>query len=290
MIIVKLQGGLGNQMFQYAAGRALAAQSFDSLKLDVSAYRDCSGVTQRQYELSAFNIKEEFASLKEDKILNSHGLHGVLKKIIDRFRVKLWGYNYAIESHGKFRPDIFGIKGNIYLDGYWQTEKYFLKIANIIRSEFSIKKEYSNVNLELLNRIRLCDSIAVHIRRGDYVSNADINAQHGTCSLEYYEKAIDYMTEKIVNPTLYIFSDDIIWCKNNLKTNLPTFYAEGNTAHEDLFLMSECKHNIIANSSFSWWSAWLNNNVNKIVVAPKKWFNKSNIESMNIVPDNWIKI
>ncbi|MFH0972649.1 MAG: alpha-1,2-fucosyltransferase, partial [Patescibacteria group bacterium] len=186
--------------------------------------------------------------------------------------------------------EILKLKDDIFLDGYWQTEKYFKDIEDIIRSEFTLKTEYSNLNPELIAKISSCNSVSMHIRRGDYITNQNTNEFHGICFLDYYKKAINLIAEKFPNPTIFIFSDDLKWCKENIKIKYPIVFVKGNKNYEDLIMMSKCSHNIIANSSFSWWGAWLNNNPNKIVIAPQKWLNNPNINYSDIIPSTWIKI
>ncbi|MCK4744844.1 alpha-1,2-fucosyltransferase, partial [Candidatus Parcubacteria bacterium] len=194
------------------------------------------------------------------------------------------------EQHSHFDSKILKLIGNIYLDGYWQSEKYFKNIENSIRKEFTLKNDLQLKAKKLLRKIKNTESISIHIRRNDYISHKPANQYHGVCHLSYYKKAINVIIKKIDDPHFFVFSDDIDWCKKNLKIKFPTIFVEGNKDYEDLILMSKCKHNIIANSTFSWWGAWLNNNPNKIVIAPKKWFRKKSINTKDLIPKTWIKI
>ena len=177
-----------------------------------------------------------------------------------------------------------------YYIGYWQSEKFFKDISDEIRKDFSFPKFTSEKNLEILKLIKSYNSVSIHIRRGDYLQNRGFN---GLAPLEYYQKAIEYIKNKIENPHFFIFSNDIEWCRKNLSIE-NSYYIDWNRGEEsyrDMQLMSLCKHNIIPNSTFSWWGAWLNKNPNKIVIAPEKWFNDCvNIDYSNIVPETWIKI
>ena len=156
-----------------------------------------------------------------------------------------------------------------------------------------LKVPLGSRNKELLSLIRTVNSVSLHIRRGDYVSNPDTNSALGTCSLEYYRHCIEHIASNVENPHFFLFSDDINWVRDNLKIKYPTTVVDGNSAdtnYADLHLMSNCKHNIIANSSFSWWGAWLNNNPDKIIIAPKIWFANSPLTPKEIIPENWLKL
>ncbi|MEI7620361.1 MAG: alpha-1,2-fucosyltransferase [Candidatus Falkowbacteria bacterium] len=290
MIITKLTGGLGNQMFQYAVGRAVAERNKTNLKIDLSGYEHQIGITPRQYELFLFNIQEDFSTLEENKKIKGLELNGFLKRLLNKLHVRLGSSNYIIEKHHNFDPTILKLEDGVYLEGYWQTEKYFSDIADIIRLEFTLKDKYNNLNPEILNKIDSYNSVSMHIRRGDYVSNQETSEYHGICSLEYYRKAISLIAEKSPNPVVFIFSDDLKWCEENLKIDWPIVFVEGNKGYEDLIMMSRCKHNIIANSSFSWWGAWLNNNPSKMVIAPAEWFADKSINTTDVVPESWTKI
>ena len=184
-------------------------------------------------------------------------------------------------------------EGNVYLEGFWHSEKYFKDIENVIRQEFTIRDEPDALNKEMANKIMACEPVSIHIRRGDYVSDKKTNEFHGTCSLEYYNDAIGIITKEIKAPHFFVFSDDPVWVQDNLKLKFSTTYLVYNgaeKAYEDLRLMSLCKHHIIANSSFSWWGAWLSGNPYKIVIAPKKWFNDETIDTSDLIPDEWFRI
>lgn len=290
MIITKLSGGLGNQMFQYAVGQAIAKKNKAILKMDLSGYDNQTGMTPRQYELFLFNIQENFSTPDDNKKIKGREPNNLFKKFLNKLHIKYYKPNYIKEKHFNFNPEILKLKDDIFLDGYWQTEKYFKDIEDIIRSEFTLKTEYSNLNPELIAKISSCNSVSMHIRRDDYITNQNTNEFHGIYSLDYYKKAIDLIAEKFPNPIIFIFSDDLKWCEENIKIKYPIVFVKGNKNYEDLIIMSKCQHNIIANSTFSWWGAWLNNNPNKIIIAPQKWFNNPNINYSDIIPSTWIKI
>ena len=301
MIITKLQGGLGNQMFQYATGRHLAHLNNTELKLDISAYNNQSkNDTPRKYSLGNFNIKENFSTKKDNKEIGLPNMTTkniflrIYRKFFRDLETKKPIYERALinEQYFGFCPDILKLKENAYLSGNWQSEKYFSDITDIIRKDFSIKNEssaYKQMGQQILSA---SNPISLHIRRGDYVHNKITNQYHGVCSLDYYKKAIGIIKGKIENPTFFIFSDDIEWIKENLQTNSPIIFVSNGKLkdYEELILMSKCKHNIIANSSFSWWGAWLNNNTNKIVIAPQKWFESLERTKDNPCLKDWVKI
>jgi hypothetical protein len=257
------------------------------LVLDLHGYsstRYSTENTARKYLLSVFNIDADISTIEEHKYHNS-----VPKRIIRKI------YNiFREEKPWNFDAKELNSKDGEYKIGYWQTEKYFADQAQTIRKELTLKNPLSRPALKIQNDIMNSNnSVSLHIRRGDYVENAKTNQYHGTCSLGYYSKALEYITNKIGRDiNIFVFSDDIDWVKNNLKFDFPTTYVSSKEIpdYEELILMSKCKHNIIANSSFSWWGAWLNNNSGKIVIAPKRWANKDEDSFKDIIPSSWIKI
>ena len=293
MIIVRLTGGIGNQLFQYAFCRSLAISRQTELKLDVADFKLSAN---REYSLKHFNIIEEFATPEELSMIYDHGKKGwrmlsqkinFLTKHIDE-RITL-----AKERHFHFDPDALKIRDNSFVQGYWQSEKYFKKIEKTIRKEFTVKYPLEGNNLSMAELIEKVNSVSLHIRRGDYISNPLINRTHGVCNLDYYLKSVEELAKVVDNPHFFIFSDDPAWTKKYLKLEYPLTFADHNgseEAHEDLRLMSLCKHHIMANSSFSWWGAWLNSKAEKIVIAPKKWFQSSSLNVSDLLPECWIKI
>jgi hypothetical protein len=202
-------------------------------------------------------------------------------------------YKIIKQKDRKFYPEFLDLKGNILLDGYWVSEKYFITIQDKIRNIFSVKTPVNKDNQEMLEKIRSTESVCVHIRRGDYVSNERANKHHGTCSKGYYEKSASIYKDKIKNPVFFVFSDDIEWCKKNIHLSKKMIYVDNNsleTGYEDLRLMYNCKYFIIANSTFSWWGAWLSSYNEKKVIAPKSWFAKKGLYEKDIVPDDWIRV
>ena len=289
MIIVKLIGGLGNQLFQYALGRNLAQKKNTELKLDISGFEEYK---LHKYGLHHYNIIENIATQEDiqrfkptQRQFFSYVTNKISKRILPWYKQK-----YIIEPDISYNSDILKIAGDAYIEGYWQSEKYFAEISGIIMNEFSVKNEPDELNREMLTIINSTNSVSLHIRRGDYVSNRKTMEFHGVLGIDYYKRALNFMEEKVKNPLIFIFSDDIPWAKDNLKTDLPLHFINHNRVErnfEDLRLMSNCKHNIIANSSFSWWGAWLNKFPNKHVCAPGNWFNSSENNTKDLIPASW---
>jgi hypothetical protein len=280
MIIIKLLGGLGNQMFQYAFAKHVAIKNKEPLYIDLSVIERRNNIidyTFRDFGLNVFNA--------EYRILQ----HTTLAKGVR----KIYNYFFPIQNilEQKYSAtEVLNLHGNIYLHGFWQNENYFKDIAHILRKDFTFKTQPGELNQKMINQINAANSISVHIRRGDYVTSSIASQVHYLCPKEYYEKAVSYYIEKMNSPHFYIFSDDIHWVKENLSFGSSyTFvdYNKGKYSFEDMRLMSLCKHNIIANSSFSWWGAWLNNNPDKIIIAPRQWLKEAETE---IVPREWIKM
>ncbi|MFH1615459.1 MAG: alpha-1,2-fucosyltransferase [Planctomycetota bacterium] len=299
MIIVYLKGGLGNQLFQYALGRHLAEIHNTELKLDVSAYGYSTPQADtfcglRKYALHPFSIKENFASREQVKQLTEvkqtalrEWLHNLLHKHPPRPRSFICG-NYT-----SFNPGILKLPDNVYLEGYWQSEKYFLGISRIIHREFAVKTPQSGRDRELAEQMASTCSVAVSVRRGDYASQPKKQQTHGLCDRDYYLRCVEFIVQKLAKPHFFVFSDEIAWCRENLKLPYPVVFIDHNgpdKIHENLRLMSQCRHDIISNSTFAWWGAWLNQNPDKIVLAPEKWFAKADKSSADLLPDRWIKL
>lgn len=293
MIIVKLMGGLGNQMFQYALGKRVSLLRKTMLKVDVSYLNNKQYThTSREYELNVFSSGIQIATDTEVNKFNS-----IRKSKIKRGAQQLFPFIFPYHTIGEqsheYNERILNSAKNSLLIGYWQTEKYFLPIGNIIRNDFTFERPLDTVNKAHAMEIESCNSVSLHVRRGDYVHHLETKLFHCTCTPEYYYKAINLIKNKIPDIQLFIFSDDMAWVKENLKFDIPVRYVENNSGDKsfiDMRLISLCKHNIIANSSFSWWGAWLNNNSGKIVVAPAKWFNDDSISIKDVVPETWLKL
>ncbi|ABQ25874.1 alpha-1,2-fucosyltransferase [Geotalea uraniireducens] len=293
MIIARLQGGLGNQMFQYAVGLHLALTHNVELKIDITMFSDYKWHT---YSLRPFNIRESIATEEEIKALTDVKMDRPYKKI-DNFLCRLLRKSQKIsathvkEKHFHYDPDILKLPDNVYLDGYWQSEKYFKEIENIIRQTFIIKNPQLGRDKELACKILSTESVCLHIRRGNYVTDKTTNSVLGPCDLSYYSNCIKSLAGNNKDPHFFVFSNDHEWVSKNLKLDYPTIYVDHNNEdkdYEDLRLMSQCKHHIIANSTFSWWSAWLCSNPDKVIYAPQKWFRVDEYNTKDLLPSNWL--
>jgi len=292
MLINKLKGGLGNQMFQYATGFALAQKNNTVQKIDITTFDNASRDTRIKVGLNVFKITSPVALSEEIKKVRNQ--YGPIPKFLSLINQKVFKQYYA-DFHPEFLNKIsekLNHKKDVYIDGNFQSEKNFTEFAPLICQEFTFKKEFFDDHVkQLAEVIQKENSVSIHIRRGDYVYDKKTNKYHGVCLIEYYEKAIKLIKEKISNPVFYIFTDDDKWVTENFKIipyiNVSQKHLKD---HEEMFLMSQCQHNIVANSSFSWWGAWLNKNSAKIVIAPRKWVNKKPNPHPNIIPEKWIRI
>jgi hypothetical protein len=309
MVIVKLWGGMGNQLFQYAAGRRLAHSLGTQLKLDIGGYKH---EWLRSYCLHPLNIIEDIAGPDDLRSISD---------ISDAHR----GFTTLTETRGLFNPHVLEATGNCYLVGNWQSEKYFEDIEHIIRSEYVLREELEGPSREVEEIIRGTEAVCVTVRRGDYVTVKAVSRIYGTCSLEYYRKSADFIARRCSDPHFFVFSDDPQWVRSNMRLpyrmtfvlhnykwkhsrleNLKVFRLAARylktfipcKSHEDLRLGALCKHFIIANSTFSWWGAWLGRHPEKIVCVPKHWFNEvrsTDRETMlrdqqryeDLIPQSW---
>ena len=294
MIIIRLTGGLGNQLFQYAAGRRLAQVHGVELKLDITGFSNPNYRTKRHYELAPFNVVQAFATEDEiSKLIQPQPrLLTRLFQRISRNGERL-PKSHVNEQHFHFDSRILELPDGVYMDGYWQSERYFADTAELIRKEVTFREPPSGRNAELGREITDCQAVSMHVRRGDYVHDEMTHVVHGTCGLDYYARAVDYIASRINIPVFFVFSDDPAWVREHLKLSYPMQIIDYNgpeRGYEDMRLMSLCSHHIIANSSFSWWGAWLNPRQDKIVIAPKRWFNNSDADTSDLCPDSWVRL
>lgn len=292
MIITKLMGGLGNQMFQYAAGRRLACLHGVHLKLDLSSLgNEEPGITPRSYALAPFSINADPATDEEIARLYQPvaGRRGRFFNWINpRYRK-----TYIRSRNFPFDPAILRLPDNVSLDGYWQSEKYFEDIAALIRSDFTVRAEPEGLNREIASLVGGDNAASIHVRRGDYVTDAKTAAKHGTCTNNYFMRAVELVAARVDRPHFFVFSDDPAWVGDHFRIPYPMTVVDHNgpdQAHEDLRLMSQCRNLIIANSSFSWWAAWLNPRPDKTVIAPARWFADSSIDTSDLIPGTWKRI
>lgn len=293
MILIKLQGGLGNQMFQYAFANILAKKNKSKIIIEDSIYsltEKKEGYTPRNFELSIFNNEYVFAQ-KTDILLFEK------LSFIDKVKRK-FNLNYPKkfnENTFEYSRKAISLKSPVFAKGYFQSFKYYIGFEQYIKSLFVFPiDKLSSKNIDLIPILKKQNTVAIHIRRGDYVTDSLTNQFHGTCNLDYYIKAITLIISQIENPTFVFFSDDSEWVKANFGNfTFDKIFIDDNKGLDswrDMYLMSICSHNIIANSSFSWWGAWLNNNPKKKVIAPKKWFQAKEIDINSIIPSEWITI
>ena len=290
MKIVRICGGLGNQLFQYAFYLALKNKFNEEIKLDAFDMESYS--LHNGFELeNIFSLNATYCSVDEKNTLQ--GTKSLLTRVIKEVRkhAPFINTNYIKEKkhhHFSFHKENFGTQGtNIYYKGPWQSPKYFEQVEKELRENLTFPPLTSPKSTDLVAEIQGRETVAVHIRRGDYLKH---KALGGICDLPYYKNAIEKIETLVSEPLYVIFSDDITWCKENIDVENAKFvdWNSGKQSFEDMHLMSLCKHNIIANSSFSWWGAWLNSNPNKVVVAPNKWIHYSN--SLGILPEKWLTV
>jgi hypothetical protein len=292
-VIVRLMGGLGNQMFQYATGFSVAKRSGVPLLLD-RTFLDSrpAGMnwTARAFELDVFRLPYTFADPLLVERMRRELDHRWYRPVQRRFP---WIFppKCFVQQGTAFAPAVFQRKAPLYLEGFWQNEGFFSQVADELRTALFVPKEgISEKNAALLELIRSTRSACIHVRRGDYVANAEANRYHGTCSVNYYTSSAASLAEKQGVDRFFIFSDDPQWVKDNIHLPWPATYIShnhGRDAHWDLFLMKHCRHHILANSSFSWWGAWLDPAPGKVVIAPAQWFQGTGTPISDIIPPTW---
>lgn len=295
LVIVKLQAGLGNQMFQYAFGLAFAKSKNATLLFDKSFY---ASKFDRQFQLDNFNISSKCFSLSFYKGIGWGKVLQLLKLPFKFFKIR----------ENDIEQDVFQLdKKILYFDGYWQNYEFIDYISDDLKREFSFKNTLNLQSQELLEKIKNRETVAIHIRLGDYIKEPSKSIFH-VCNFSYYKKAIEYCNKHLQNPVFIIFSENYDIVKKELQISGEHFFADfaENDPINDLQFMSLCKHNIISNSTYSWWAAYLNNNPDKIIIAPDKWYNKiddekiiqnyklqkvlETLSKVNLIKENFIKI
>ena len=302
MIIARINGGLGNQLFQYATARAISIKLDRKLLLDIDWYRnihafenhaDPNATTLRDFLLNHYNI--------QSPVINKIHLNWIRRLEIrsrnsNFFKFLLNGplnnFSYTKINQNSFSLESIQKHPHIYLTGYWQNNDIIEEYKNLLYNDLILKHPLSVNIQDHLNSINATNAVAIHVRRGDYISNPKSRKVHASCSNNYYYDSIDYIQNKQTNLHYFIFSDDMTWVKNNLDfTTNTTFINNNDPEYEHLFLMSQCKHQITANSTFSWWAAWLNTNPDKIIITPKHWYLDKHLnETVIRIPKEWIKI
>lgn len=290
MIISRIGGGLGNQLFQYACGRALAVRHNVPLYLDVSGFNNNG--SNRSFQLNHFRIRADIATT--DMIYKGiYWRRDSLGKMC-RFINRMLPYHNQRNIQEKsllFDKNFVHFGKNVYLMGYWASEKYFKPIEDKIREEIQLRKEPFGINGELMRQINSVNSVSLHVRRGDYLLGKGAEF-FGVLTLEYYLKAMEYLSKNISNLHYFVFSDDPLWAQEHFKNVGKCTIVSNNSqdvAYFDLALMKCCKYHVVANSSFSWWGAWLCTFKDKIVIAPKMW-HKSLVDTRDLIPKEWMQI
>lgn len=296
MITVRLIGGLGNQLFQYTIGRMLAIQNRVPLQLDTSVYNHPDA---KSYKLHYFNINAAIAKTKEvDRINNLYESNALYPKLFRsaerRFLPKYkWRY-YKEAGYYQYDSQLMQVKSPVLLEGFWQHYKYYQNIHPAILQELTLREQYQTGAPPILSEIEQdIHAVSMHIRRGDYVSDPNNLNYFGVQPVSYYKKAMEYMKAHLKTPVFYVFSDDLNWVKANLNIDEQAVYVnmEGDKDYLELYAMSRCRHHIIANSSFSWWGAFLNKRPDKIVVAPAQWLaDEEENKHVAIQLPEWIKM
>ena len=285
------QGGLGNQMFQFTTGYVLAKKNKINLRVNIEKFNS----NDRQYELDKF---PEISKLNIPKIKNNKLLTNIYLYFCRKF-YKLINYFFLLDKQ-KFEESLFifnkdllkkEINNNFSLSGFFQSEKYFINYRKIVLKLFRFPIVKNKLFQNYLGLIKNKNSVAIHIRRGDYLNNPKARYFHGILGENYYKNSIRYIKSRVKNPLFFIFSDDVDLVKKTFFffNNEKYIFIDTNSPINDLNLMSKCKHFIIANSSFSWWAAWLSKNKHKIICAPKKWV-RAKISTSDLIPESWIKI
>ncbi len=291
MIVIRLKGGMGNQMFQYAFGLQMADLLDTELKVDLSSLLDRSkgDFVYRNYDLPIFKINDSL-------LMNQQLLKTIYKPKVQR--VTKWvrqyinsGKTFIKEKHFHFQPELITIPtDNAVYEGWFQSEKYFKSIADIVRTEFEFVDPILEISKPLLSEIQSSNAICLNVRRTDFLKVDTLN----TTNKHYFFKAAKHMIEHIENPIFYVFSDDVEWCKKNIMLDAPVTVVghehKGRKFGNYMQLMTACKHFIIPNSSYAWWAVWLNKQPNKIVIAPKNWFNDASIDTSDLVKKDWIRL
>jgi len=288
MVIVRLTGGLGNQMFQYAAARALADRLGAELLLDTRAFEHAfafRAYTRRAYALAPFKLQARLATAAD---LTSWPVW-VAEIGMRLALVRPWFRRWHFESGISYDPSVRTLHAPVCLIGYWQSERYFIDIADKIRADFTLRQPLADANARLLELARSDRSVGLHVRRGDFASLDNATQVHGLCSIEYYRRAISLIRNRCPGCQFMVFSDDPEWARAELSLDPSAVFVTGNAERpeQDLALMSACKHHIIANSSFSWWAGWLGYSPEQIVIAPTPWYASPKLDARDLAVSRW---
>lgn len=316
-IVARLSGGLGNQLFQYAIGRKMAIKNNALLIIDKSHYNTDENRAARDFRLNHLKIRSASSNCEFQRLMRPNGVIGKAMDFLFRKTISINPLypRYHKEKHFNFYSDVLNLscEKGLFIEGYWQCEKYFKDIRPHLLAETCPTRDFSNTfskpnfkkYKETLDLVKNTKSVSIHVRRGDLVNNPDTFKVHGICSMEYYINAVKLLKNKYSNLNFFIFSDDPVWVKNSFISHKGLFEINKNkkttqikivdTGKDiaDLYLMRHCCHHITANSTFSWWGAWLSSAIeNKgTIICPEKWFNSTkSFNSKDLIPESWIKL
>ena len=292
-------GGLGNQMFQYAVGLQLATLHKTILKLDLTFLLDRTpreNFTYRNFDLEVFNLRTEIATLAEVRRfrrLAEPASRTFLERVADKFTKR----KYYLETHPAFEPRVLDLPDETYLEGYFQDERYFNDIKADVRKRFTLQPDETTLPSEtrkIADEIRASQSVCLHVRRGDYVAYPANVRIFGICGTDYYERGTTELRQRTGAGRVFVFTDDVDWCRNNFKKSDGYTVVEnahaGSHASIHFWLMTLCRNFLIGNSSFAWWAAWLSGGKEKIVCRPDPWFVDPKYSEAVVCPDSWVKI
>jgi hypothetical protein len=272
VIVTRLVGGLGNQMFQYAVGRHLALRRGTTLRLDLSWFQNVPpGDTPRRYALAPYGLDAELDGWTHVRRRPAAG-HGFAGRALRRFGTGLG--KVVVDRAAGFRRDVLDAPDGTLLIGYWQSERYFRDVGSVVRDDLRLADPPRGREAAVLEAVRAAPSVSLHVRRGDYLTNPAARRLLAPPGLGYYRAALALVAEQVEGLHVFVFSDDHAWCEANLDLGHRVTHVAHNgdaAAHEDLRLMAACRHHVLANSSFSWWGAWLEPEPGGIVVAPRRW-------------------
>jgi hypothetical protein len=287
VIVVRLMGGMGNQLFQFAAGRRLASRHGSELLLDLGWFRHegKSVATPRSFQLGGFEVA---AGLTE---LQPRVLAGWERKrrwsLSSRRRLEVIRQR---DSDAALDERVLGAPDDVLLLGYWQSEKYFVDAADVVRRELRFPDEPDERYAHVDEIARNPSAVAVHVRRGDYVAHPETSAVHGALGRDYYRRALELVAARVEDSQFLAFSDEPEWVERELAPEFRLMVVTGGDAHQELRLMSRCTHHVIANSSFSWWGAWLGEQNDSVVVAPARWFSDPGVDTSSVIPERWVRL
>ena len=303
-VVACLFGGLGNQMFQFAAGRSLAVRTGARLVLDATGFT--TPRARRVYALEGYALVAEtrFDGYRYPPRLSAvrfpaprgSGWIDRAARLVRARNISMGratgdnAFSVFTERNFDFDPRFSHCGPQTYLVGYWQSERYFAEVADLVRAELTYQPAPDAANARWLTRIRGANAVCVHVRRGDYLLPAHFR-HHGLCSADYYRRAMRLMRDRVADPRFFVFSDDWSWCREHLADDDTVIVDanEPNAGQDELRLMAACRHHVIANSSLSWWGAWLAASAGQIVAAPTPWFTQRP-QTPDLLPAGWTAI